>query len=346
VLAKELEERIIEMKEGGATLKQIAKAFNTSVATISVFLKKKEDKFKNRKWLHLSDKEKSEILEMKEKGMSVNQIAKTLGHSTSTISLFLKENRDKIKNKKWLSLSEEEKRFIKEKRDEGWSWGKIQEVTGRSIPTIKYTYNNLTNPNEPHNELNTNKENATKNESRTASVFKSSGGFFITLPRKWMKFLYIVAKKEGNMIIINYLENQDQIKLINNHDIILRKLNITTEGSIRFRIPPKWYKELNLKSVLLTKEGDTIKVQPINESTAVTNQETQIKINDEIENLKKKLENKQKEIEKLNKMLITKQKEIDRLTDEVNQKQKKIEELSSTLDKIIKAASYLCGVKE
>jgi uncharacterized coiled-coil protein SlyX len=176
-------------------------------------------------------------------------------------------------------------------------------------------------------------------------IARTSGGFFLALPQDWARYRYVIAKKENDTITINSLEHTDQINLIDNKKVIIRKLNLTPSGTVYFRIPTKWYKETNPKAVLMIAEKGTIKIRPIKEKE-IPNQSAQTELNKKIEKLKKKLKKREEQIKKLSEALIAKYKEVDRLNDELSKKQKRIEELSNMLNKILKAASQLNKVRE
>ena len=83
-------DRVIEMNKGGIRVREIAKRYNVSPATIYLAFKQENYVFSKTSVLKKSSKEQIESLI--EEGLSRKDIASSMGVSRTTLRLFLKEN--------------------------------------------------------------------------------------------------------------------------------------------------------------------------------------------------------------------------------------------------------------
>jgi orotate phosphoribosyltransferase-like protein len=330
----ETRNKIFEMRDREMTIKQIAESLGINAEIIRRVLKKNLDKFKNKKRLGLSREEKRKILELRKKGAKPKEIAKILNRSPNAISNFLMRHDLKIKRRDWSTITEGEKRAVIEKRKEGLSIRKIQEITRLSSSAIAEILKEAG--------LSTSRTNFLDGNKLIRSIYKISSSYYILIPSEWIgeTTRYVIAKKENNTILVTPLEKN--IFSANEPDTVIRRAYVFSGRASKYiNLPSRWYKEFNTKKVLLKKENDLIKIEPFIDNTpSQPQQPTQSnRYLEEIERLKGELKKKQEENEVLTEKLIQTQKELDNLIDylerqykeQLDKKQKFTKELQMKL---------------
>jgi predicted transcriptional regulator len=321
---EETKNKIFELRDKGMTVKQISESLGIKEYVVSYVLKKNPDKFKNKKRLGLTKEEKKKILELRKKGIKRAEIAKIINRSLTAVSAFLVRHDLKIKQRKWSSITDEEKKLVIEKRKEGLSLWEIHKITRLSTTAIAKILKEAGIPTSRTNLLN--KESIIKN------VHKVKLSYIILIPPEWIgDTRYVVAKRENNSIILAPLEKN--ISLANEPGTSIRRVCTPKDHASKYiSLPSPWCREINIKKVLLKREGDFIRIEPFTPQQPQPPSQPPQPESTETEKLKKELEKKQEEINLLNVELLESQKEISELNKKLEEKQKQIENFKKLLN--------------
>ena len=140
--SKEQIEEIVSKRKKGISLYKLAAEYQCSRTPIrrvlDIYMDKEEREVKSNTPVSLSEQERKEIIQKRKEGHTYQKLSEEYGYTPQGIKYICDKEKSVVKSNTPVSLSEQERKEIIQKRKEGHTYQKLSEEYGYTPQGIKY----------------------------------------------------------------------------------------------------------------------------------------------------------------------------------------------------------------